>query len=506
MSGRGARGWVVPSSKAAVAEEKANPLAREPTRGAAAVLSAAFAIGVAVMVACLLVWGATTGESQWLASALLVGVSAMPLVRAIRKGALLSWTAAVVAYYFIFVGISPVVQHLLGVEDITQIRGFSGAMLYSGVAVAAFTIGATLTRAGLRPPARPPTVLPHGIVAPLGEIAPAASLALVGVGATAYSFAFGYFGLANALYQVGALSGVMASLAPVADAVLVVATIQAVGTRKRRWRILWLFIVVVQVGFGLLSKSKGILLMPFVLAGVAYYTIKGRIPVAALAAVVAGYIFVAYPLVTTWRRVAAADLKRTELVGEGLEVLRELDLWALPWEDEEFGAATGRGVVPLLSRIVADSGATVEFGRGDTLVDAVGFLVPRAVWADKPTMNIGNRMAHTFGAINYQDDVTNLAPTFVGEFYYNFGGVGVAVGMLLCGAVAAWIDRRLVAHLGSWFLPWTFWRAFMGQEATVGHTMVPIVLSTVILVAVSGLVSAFTKRPSVVQRKRLSSL
>ena len=59
--------------------------------------------------------------------------------------------------------------------------------------------------------------------------------------------------------------------------------------------------------------------------------------------------------------------------------------------------------------------------------------IPRVAWPGKPTINLGNWINE-----HYTSSVvlsTNFGPTFVGDFYLNFGVVGVLAGMLLLGLI-----------------------------------------------------------------------
>jgi hypothetical protein len=82
-------------------------------------------------------------------------------------------------------------------------------------------------------------------------------------------------------------------------------------------------------------------------------------------------------------------------------------------------AGTGSGRVPRLD--------------GESIGWFLNSFIPRFIWRDKPDSSIGqrfNRAFHLSGSPN-----TYVPTTILGEFYWNFGMAGVAVGMLCVGMV-----------------------------------------------------------------------
>ena len=76
-----------------------------------------------------------------------------------------------------------------------------------------------------------------------------------------------------------------------------------------------------------------------------------------------------------------------------------------------------------------DSGM-IDSQRGSKLWPGLLWFVPRAVWSDKPTMSVGNWYARE--ALGW-GTASEAALTLPGDFYLNFGIMGVCVGMFLFG-------------------------------------------------------------------------
>jgi hypothetical protein len=96
--------------------------------------------------------------------------------------------------------------------------------------------------------------------------------------------------------------------------------------------------------------------------------------------------------------------------------------------------------------------------------------------------------------VHWQDDITNLSPTFIGEFYMNFGLPGVCVGMFLTGMLAILVDRYIIVHRRSWTMP--IMVSFIGwQEAFIGHSILPFIKSAVVWLPLLILLKHFARNP-----------
>lgn len=69
--------------------------------------------------------------------------------------------------------------------------------------------------------------------------------------------------------------------------------------------------------------------------------------------------------------------------------------------------------------------------------------MPRFLWPDKPTKELGQGFGHRYGYLNPRDERTSLNLPVLVEFYANYGMVGVAIGMWLVGFVYFVVDRAV---------------------------------------------------------------
>jgi hypothetical protein len=82
--------------------------------------------------------------------------------------------------------------------------------------------------------------------------------------------------------------------------------------------------------------------------------------------------------------------------------------------------------------IVSRTGKDVAYQKGATLANVIYTFVPRAFWPTKPDTSTGQLFNREFGLS--ESSLTFVPTTFLGEFYWNFGWVGVVIGMVLVGA------------------------------------------------------------------------
>jgi hypothetical protein len=71
---------------------------------------------------------------------------------------------------------------------------------------------------------------------------------------------------------------------------------------------------------------------------------------------------------------------------------------------------------------------------GETMKYASYAFIPRLIWADKPTVTRGAWFSTRLGLFESEADATTaIGMTAVGELYWNFGTLGVLVGMFAIG-------------------------------------------------------------------------
>jgi hypothetical protein len=140
-----------------------------------------------------------------------------------------------------------------------------------------------------------------------------------------------------------------------------------------------------------------------------------------------------------------------------------------------------RGVLMIFSDIVNKTGESVGFEGGTTYLVALGNLVPRLLWPEKPDSTVGKVIGQKYGFVQAEDDATSIASTVMGEGYMNFGLAGLLTVMAAYGCLAAFVDTVLRAKLGMWFIAWSIPVALFGQEAAIAGATMQFVTTTALL-------------------------
>lgn len=443
-----------------------------------------------------------SGDSAWLAASavFVVGVGSA-LSNAKRRGPL-AWSVLIPAYYVVYFVALPVFQHLGGVAGPSAHPAFRPTLWWVAAGLIAFQIPAfVVTRSVAKHPRA--TLTGSGVWAGVLDTRTVLVLAMAGVSSTLYSFFFGYYGLAAEFANRGTLSGAASIGTTLLHLALALAWLRYFAWERRRSLAAGVLILLVALIPAVFSNSKGALVFPLMTAGVAYFLVRERVPKLAVVITVLVYALVAFPFVTAWRSAGVTQYRSGwERISEGLSMLTS-DEWAIGETfDGRLQQSFGRGVADVFSRIVDQTGVAVPYEGGKSYLEALQFLVPRALWPDKPDNATGNRIGKRYGVVFIHDDLTNVAPTAMGEMYMNFGGLGVVLGMVLLGALASYIDCVLVQNIGRWFHAWTFRTAYLGQEQTVGQALVPLLLAFLLFAAVLHVITWKAAREGVPLRLR----
>ena len=380
---------------------------------------------------------------------------------------ILSWSAGVPAFYALFFLLIPLILRLAGKDDPQADPEVSAALYVASAGMTAFVLGTNAMRFAREP--RLPDL--PGLLRMNLTGARAAVLIAVGGAAMLWSYVYGYFGLiATEGVEAGSWAGPIGALA----FLLTIAHVMAWNAYFTTGRMLSasLLTTVLLCGFGVLANSKAMMITPIAMIGITMWGVRDRFPWKLFALSILLYVFVAYPFVTASRLAfAAGSLNRLELFDIAVDYLRSWH-WIEDAADLDAVESLGRWLLPYFADVVSQAGNAVPFMEGRTFAEAFDQLLPRFLSPDKPDMSIGNWTAKAFGAIEQDNYITNLSPTYMGEFYMNLGLDGVCAGMFVTGIVAVLVDRYLIVRRGSWTMP--IFVSFIGwHEAFLGHTISP---------------------------------
>ena len=109
-----------------------------------------------------------------------------------------------------------------------------------------------------------------------------------------------------------------------------------------------------------------------------------------------------------------------------------------------FETSAGRSAnLDLLADVIIRTPREIPYWGGQTYLSLVGSFVPRVIWPNKPTKELGQAFGHRYGYIGNSDMNTALNLPILVEFYANFGIAGVIAGMFFVGLIYFVLDRTV---------------------------------------------------------------
>ena len=96
----------------------------------------------------------------------------------------------------------------------------------------------------------------------------------------------------------------------------------------------------------------------------------------------------------------------------------------------------------------AKTPSVIPFQRGKTIWEPAASAVPgadSALGIELTQLSLGRYFATRFWSLNPNEDRSAQAITMPGDLYLNFGGIGVALGMLAFGLLVGFVDRAFTS-------------------------------------------------------------
>ena len=165
-------------------------------------------------------------------------------------------------------------------------------------------------------------------------------------------------------------------------------------------------------------------------------------------AIAGAMIVIAFRGIVIDYRHAIWDMPRTLGRRESLQLM--VQLLGRRIDEQGLGGAIVHGVemtagrsaiMDLFANVARRTPYEVPYWKGETYRSLVGSFVPRVIWQTKPTKDLGQGFGHRYRLIAESNKSTAINLPILVEFFINFGGLGVIVGMLSVGVIYRVLDN-----------------------------------------------------------------
>jgi hypothetical protein len=168
-----------------------------------------------------------------------------------------------------------------------------------------------------------------------------------------------------------------------------------------------------------------------------FLTIKRKIPF--------GIITLFFVLFAIFQGLRSSNLRKNRDYFSGDRYKQQGDeLWfALPKDMKRYVGLVDRlGAHNMLGKVLSNIPENEPFYKFDAMGTAVFALIPRAIWNNKPSPVDLREFGHRIGVFSerWAQQSNNLRPTQLGMLYVTWGVPAIIVGMLLFGALYAFIE------------------------------------------------------------------
>jgi hypothetical protein len=245
----------------------------------------------------------------------------------------------------------------------------------------------------------------------------------------------------------------------------------------------------VGVAYSLIGTKTTVVTLA-VLPLLAFWYALRRFPMKSIVALLLLTVFVVFPLYNTFR-LTNSSLGTSSRLERTVRLAQKWDAQTYV-NNSVFAFVRRMAVVTSVAAVVRYAGRYVPYRYGATLVlTPLALLIPRFLWPDKPDVSLGREFGITFDLVDPVDKETRIAPTVVGEFYWNFHIPGVLLGMLLLGASYRWFYQKFGKGIGNEPIRASFYLTLLSSalrfEGNVAMLVGGLVKTGVILVVLIAL-------------------
>lgn len=235
----------------------------------------------------------------------------------------------------------------------------------------------------------------------------------------------------------------------------------AISTKRKLKLLIIIVLIFFALPIGIISGSKSLVLNPLFLILLRYSAKKRGLPLVPLLII----MIIGIPLF------ASLELVRHEgLIGLVSFFSSKNDSFQL---DNVLLVATNRfyGTDILYSIIYYHQHLDKPYLFGSSLLGLVFFIVPRALWENKPIISFGKVVSDEYLGSEFWSTGISAAPTWIGELFANFGYISLLLYLLSVLLIMRHISRCYSSSSRAWkkvyYFPIAFTTLCFFQEASI---------------------------------------
>jgi len=202
---------------------------------------------------------------------------------------------------------------------------------------------------------------------------------------------------------------------------------------------LWIVMLIIETCYGFYSGKKGFIIPIVAVSLILYHYLHKAISVRSafswLGIIFIAFILIIFPIINSYRvqfykigGYSSPDIAISTLSVVISELVRG-----------ELSYSLTDSTHDLMNRFVGLDAFSIiieskDYQKGKTISLFFWAFIPRFIWPDKPSLDVGREFAITMW--NQPANVqSSMAPTSIGELYWNFGLIGVVLGMFVLGVI-----------------------------------------------------------------------
>lgn len=240
---------------------------------------------------------------------------------------------------------------------------------------------------------------------------------------------------------------------------------------KRRKIVIWSSIFCIEIIFGFLSGWKGFIIPLIGIPLLLFHYLRKCLTIQQIirwaVVITILLVLIVFPLVKSYRQ---AFYEEAFYEKAGFSAYNILHAWNRAFSSlwENYSGIVAKSTRSLMNRFVGlDSFSIIIYKdnspKGETLPLLFAAFIPRFLWKEKPTLYIGREFAIEYW--NYPAEIPkSIAVTTIGELYWNYGVVGILIGMFMLGIIYRFVylcligNPRTVSPLGAFLYASIFFK------------------------------------------------